>query len=342
VRVANIAVLVVAGLVGPACDSAEPVDFFQDVAADPAFPGTPDDPAVHQDLLSYAPSSRCAPAVPRELDRKTELRIFRGNDVTMDDVHHFLGGLKRYYDNYGVAMFTRYDVIQVPLDHAIVLNEGAIEAWMRATAKVDPGCLASYTPTTDCSQAYGAAMFYNVKAFLRAYAEPSQNLINVVLLKRVASLDPSPEVTDLNWGIAGLGLSEALLNSSGDSDLGSSLTEILDERDFSPTIFIAVNLVDFVLPEADIVIAHEMGHAYGLSHLNDSDNLMNPVAEDCSMSLDLSQLSTIEKATASYGNLLAPGRYSPLQLLSFTDRAPEILRIVKDRVAERAQHKEAP
>lgn len=334
--------LVFVGLVGPACDSAEPVDFFQDVTPDPSFPGTPADPAAHQDLLAYAPTGTCTPSVPRELDRKTELRIFRGNDITMDDVHHFLGGLKRYYDNYGIEMFTRYDVIQVPLDHAIVLNEGEIEKWMRTTAKVDPSCMNSYTPTTACTQAYGAAMFYNVKAFLHAYAEPARNLINVVLLKRVASLDPSPEATDLNWGIAGLGLSEALLNSTGGSDLGTSLTEILNERDFSPTIFIAVNLVDFVLPEADIVIAHEMGHAYGLAHLEDMSNLMNPVAEDCSMSLDLSQLSTIEKATASYGNLLDPSRYSPLQLLSFTDRAPEILRIVKDRVAKRAQRKETP
>jgi hypothetical protein len=328
-----------ASIATSACGPSEHVDFFQSFSADPAFPGTPDDPAAHQDLFAYTPSSTCNPTVARVLDRKTELRIFRGNGITMDDVRHFLGGLKRYYDHYGVDMLTRYDVLEVPLDHAIVLNEVAIERSMRDTAGVDPSCLAFASPTAACMQAYGAALFFNVKAFLHAYAEPAQNLINVVLLNRVASLDPSPDAAEINWGIAGLGLSESLLTSTGGSDLGASLTQVLDETDFSPTIFLAVNLTDFVLPEPDVVIAHEMGHAYGLVHVDASvehDNLMNPVAQGCSMSLDLAQLSTIEKVTASFGNVLDPSRYDPLQFLSFTDRAQEILNIMKDRIAGHA------
>jgi hypothetical protein len=329
-------VLALGSLVTVACGS-DHVDFFQPVTQDPAFPGTPSDPTTYQSFFDYSADPNCKPSAPRVLDRSTELRIFRGNGITTDDVHHFLGGLKRYYDNYGVDMFTRYDVISVPIDHAIVLNEGAIEDWMRSTAKVDPMCLNSSSPTTACQQAMGAALFFNVKEFFHAYSEPAQNLINVVLLKRIASLDPSADVGITNWGIAGLGLSQALLNSAGGSDLSGSLIDMLDESNFSPTIFIGVNLTDFVLPEPDVVIAHEMGHAYGLAHIDSSvenNNLMNPVAKGCSMSLDLTQLSTIEKAAASYGDTLDPNQYDPLQFLSFTDRAPEILQIVRNRIVQ--------
>jgi hypothetical protein len=317
------------------------VDFFEPVVQDPNFPGTPGDPISYQKLFTYTPDSSCAPAVPRVLDRRTELRIFRGNGITTDEVVRFVGGLKRYYDHYGVTMFTRHDVISVPIDHAIVLNEQAIMDWMRANTSVDPSCASSAYTTTACDQAMGAAMFYNVKQFFHAYAEPEQNVINIVLLKRVASLDPSPDAADLAWGIAGLGLSQSLLNSASGSDLGTSLADVLNESSFSPTVFIGVNLTDFVLPEPDIVIAHEVGHAYGLEHLNPivaehGDNLMNPSATECDLPLNLTQLSTIEQETARYGNVLDAAKYDGTDFLSFIHRAPEIMDIMRERIAKLA------
>jgi hypothetical protein len=267
------------------------------------------------------------------LDRRTELRIFRGNGITMDDVVRFVGGLKRYYDYYGVTMFTRHDVIQVPVDHAIVLNEQAILDWMRESTSVDPSCTAANPPTTACNQAMGAAMFYNVKEFFHAYAESEQAVINVVLLKRVAALDPSSDAESA-WGIAGLGLSQSLINS----DLGP-LADVLDESNYSPTVFIGVNVTDFVLPEPDMVIAHEVGHAYGLEHLDPTSygaNLMNPSASVCNLPLNQSQLTTIEQATAQYGNVLDASKYDGPEFLSFTSRAPEILDILRARIAKLA------
>jgi hypothetical protein len=329
--------LCLGGLVLAACEPDQNVDFFQEVTRDPAFPGTPGAPEDHAGLLAYAPDPNCAPNVPRKLDRKTEVRLFYGNGIDPKTVVRYAGGLKRYYDYYGVTMFTRYDPLPVPLDHAIVLNEGAIIAWMRDVAKVDPSCARSSSPTLACQQAIGAAELYNVKQFLKAYAEPAQDVINIVLLKRVASLDPSDEVAQTNWSILGLGLSEELVNSI--SDLGTPLADLLQESDFSPTVFIAVNLTDFMLREPDIVIAHEFGHAYTLEHLDPDDygaNLMNPTATVCDLSLNASQLTTIEQETTRYGNLLEPDRYHGVELVSLTDRMPEVLRIVRERVATAA------
>ena len=330
---------ILGGLGLAACDPDQHVAFFQPVARDPAFPGTPVDATAYQSLFAYTPDPACAPTVSRKLDRRTEVRIFNGNGIDGKEVVRFAGGLKRYYDYYGVTMFTRYDPIAVPIDHAIVLNESAIASWMRDVAKVDPICLDSSYATLECEQAFGGAMFFNIKQFLRAYAEPEQNVINIVLLKRVASLDPSPDNNELNWGIAGLGLSQDLLNSTAGSDLGTSLADVLNETGFSPTVFIAVNVTDFVLREPDIVIAHEFGHAYGLEHVDPTSygrNLMNPSASRCNLSLDSSQISIIEQQTTRYGNLLSGGSYDGPEVLSFIHRAPEILDIVRARVAARA------
>jgi hypothetical protein len=321
-----------------ACTQDLQVDFFEPVVQEPNFPGTPSDPSAYQNLLAYTPNPACAPKVLRVLDRRTEVRIFRGNGITMDDVVRFVGGLKRYYDYYGVTMFTRHDVIQVPINHAIVLNEQAILDHMREN-NVDPSCASSAYTTTACNQAIGAAMFYNVKEFLHAYAEPEQDVINVVLLKRVAALDPSRDNAETTWGIAGLGLSQSLLNSTSGSDLGTSLADILNESGFSPTVFIAVNLTDFVLPEPDIVIAHEVGHAYGLEHLEPESygaNLMNPSATVCDLPLNQSQLTAIEEEAARYGNVLDASKYDGPEFLSFTSRAPEIMGILRTRIAKLA------
>jgi hypothetical protein len=336
VRFIILATILIGALATSACTSDQHVDFFEPVVQDPNFPGTPGDQAAFQNLLAYTPNPACAPNVPRVLDRRTELRIFRGNGISMDEVVHFAGGLKRYYDYYGVTMFTRHDVISVPIDHAIVLNEQAIMDWMSANTSVDPNCASSTSPTTACNQAVGAAMFFNVKEFFHAYAEPDLNVINVVLIKRIASLDPSPDTNDMTWGIAGLGLSQSLVNS----DIGD-LADTLNESNYAPTVFIGVNLTEFVLPEPDMVIAHEVGHAYGLEHqaplvAGKGDNLMNPSATYCNLPLTQTQLATVEQATARYGNVLDASKYDGPEFLSFTSRAPEIINIVRARIAKLA------
>jgi hypothetical protein len=326
-----------------ACSSDDSVQFFQPVTADPSFPGTPGDPANYQNLLAYSPNPDCTPTVPRVLNRKTEIRLFRGYGITQEMAVRFAGGLARYYDPYGVKMYTRHEIIQVPLDHLMVLNSGAISDRMSKSG-TDPSCMSSSSPSTACEQAMGAAMFYNLKEFFHAYAEPAQTLINVVLLKRIAALDPDESEEETAWGVAGLGLSVELMNSlSNGSDVGS-LGSVIDEDNFSPTIFIGSNLVDFVLKEPDMVIAHELGHAYGLEHVStdqsNKSNLMYPVAGTC-QSLSLSQLSTIENSTARYGNSLLATYDNPLDFLSFEHRAPEILEIVRKRIAQRNPQPEA-
>jgi hypothetical protein len=318
-------------LVAAACDSDKQTNFFQDLSKDPGFPGSAGDRGTYQSLFSYTPDPACKPNVPRVLHGATEVRVFRGNGISMDDVGHFLGGLKRYYDFYGVDLYTRHEAISVGLDHAVVYNDEAVANMMQSQG-MDPACADSRYATLSCERAMGAAIFHNVKEFLRLYAEPKQDVINVVLLKHIAAWDFSAEYGDA-WGIAGLGLSEALVNSDAAYDLGVSLADILNESDFSPTVFIGVNLVDFILRDPDVVIAHEFGHAYGLEHVDNTDNLMNPEAVDCNQSLSSSQLSMIEKQTSLAGNLLATGRYAPHELLSFTHRAPEILSILRKRIA---------
>ncbi|MGC4067779.1 MAG: matrixin family metalloprotease [Polyangiaceae bacterium] len=76
--------------------------------------------------------------------------------------------------------------------------------------------------------------------------------------------------------IVGLGLSPTLLERVEQSDpSGGSLNTLLqiDER-FTPTLFVGDTDITRLNVNFEHVIAHEMGHALGLPHVEDKDNLM--------------------------------------------------------------------
>lgn len=314
------------------CGGARDVDFFQTVQPVSTFPGTPGDEAAYATYFAYTPITGCDPVVPRVLDARTEVRLFLGNGITDDDGLQYLRGLQRYYAHYGVSMYTRYEPIRVPMDHVMVMNEGAIIDWMRENTSVDPNSNPSEGTAAyrEYLNALGSAMYFNLKQFLRAYAEPFQNVINVVLVKRVAALDPSDSMALDSWGVAGLGLSDEVLTNYGAD--GDQMRMLINETNFSPTIFISVNLLNYMMKYPDIVVAHEFGHCYGLIHTSVESNLMYGTALSCDESLNASQLTTIEQNTARYGNVIDLSVYKPLEFLSWNHRAPEMTRILMNRL----------
>lgn len=316
-------VLALAALVTvPGCGDDEP-SLFQDVTADPSFPGVPGDEAEFAGLFAYTPLSGCTPAVSRRLEARTELRVFRGRGVSDADVRWFLGGLQRYFDHYGVRMFTRHRAIDVPLTHALTFDVDAIEAWVRRNTDVDP----SREPRTPAEeerllQAVGQAILYNTRAFVRAYGQPRRDVVNVLLLPDMVGGRVDPQLGPLAQALVGLGLSPELLAAVASDDPARLFYQWLGTGEFTPVAIVGVGRVRRVLREPDIVIAHEVGHAYGLVHRDETDNLMNQGTLDCRLSLNAAQLDRVEQATRRVAHAPAPS--------TGTDaRAAEIVRQVR-------------
>jgi hypothetical protein len=319
-----------------------PVEFFQPITPAPGFTEAPGDPATFEELLRFDPDPACQPTVPRTLNARTEIRLFTGDGIPRESAQRFASGLARYFSHYQLSFFIRHDLLPVPLDHAIVLNTHAIEDWIRANTALGTAELSGSDASPALLEALGAAMFYNVKQFLHAYAYPKQNVLNVVLLKRIAALDPTPDEAPMAWGVAGLGLSDEVLNSLEGSDLGGdSLSTMLGEHDFTPTIFIGVLLSDFVLPAPDLVIAHEAGHAFGLEHTSSEKTLMTQGLKDCSASLNNTQLGTIDQNPLAAAALAPLGHLPParptLEELSFQHQAGRVLAVALQQLLHRNQ-----
>jgi hypothetical protein len=294
---------------------------FQDLTRDPQFPGQPADEGQFASLFAYPPLN-CGPSAPAQLNIRTELRVFRGRGVSDEQLRKFLGGLQRYYDHYGVRLFTRYAVINTPLTHAMVLDMRAVAQKLREqgidlqnTSEVDPALLA----------AVGRAILFNVREFIEVYGKPRVNSINVLLLREMAGGSPDdPELKALARGVAGLGFSQELLLRFRSDDPAAQLYDWISPGvDFTPLAIVGTRLTEEVLDSPDVVMAHEVGHAYGLLHTLTSDNLMTQGKVACDLGLDSEQLERVRTS------LLAQAHARSAESLSLTTRTVELTAAVR-------------
>lgn len=312
-------------------DGDEDEDPFAPLTADPAFPGTPGDAATYAGLFQFEPLPGCAVRNATDLNGATELRLFRGSGVTDADVREFVSGLQRYYAQYGVAMSTRHATLAVPLAQALILDTGTLTARVKAETGIDINSALTPEEEDRATAAAGAAMLWNVKELLRVYGEPRRDGVNVVLLEDMVGA-VSPEFGQLR-NVAGLGLSPELLAKAPASDPSRQLYDWLDVSvDFTPIAVVGTNVVREKFGTPDVVVAHEVGHAYGLIHVPGSGtNLMNPSASGCSPPLDDGQLDEVAAATRA----IAHGELGA-ESVSLTTRAGDFVTAVHRFVATRA------
>jgi hypothetical protein len=84
------------------------------------------------------------------------------------------------------------------------------------------------------------------------------------------------------------------------------------------------------LSEPDVVIAHELGHTYGLAHTLEIGNLLHQGETDCWLELSSSQLDEIRLATGAIAHV-----EGGVEAMSLTSRAGEFVGALRDLVLHR-------
>lgn len=272
---------------------------FRSLKADRAFPGQPRDRAEFDALFEFEQRPQCVLENARDLGLEGELRIFRGKRVDDEQVQRFLGGLQRYWSNYGIDCFTRYEIIDVPLSFALILDEPRLLRRIKKKTGINP--LGPTTAAEDVilERAAARAILHNAIEFIGAYSVPARPAVNFVILPRM--VDDEMASADLLGGfILGLGLSPRLVQDAPESeDLFGVLENAGIPQDFTPTAFVGVDTTNRLLGDPDSLVAHEVGHAYGLPHLETFGNLMHPSEfQLCAGGLDDAQLSVVSEGLA--------------------------------------------
>jgi hypothetical protein len=324
-RVLGLAATLVAGAAGCGGDDASP---FVTLMPDPGFPGTAGDPAKHADLFAFQPVPTCQVANPIQLDRAVALRIFRGPDVPDSQLKEMLGGLQRYYSQYGVTLSTAYDVINIPVREAMVMDMGQITARVKAdtgVASLDDNTINALPQAKqdEVLAALGAAIMHNMRELLRVYSQPRRPEINVVVLPDMVTDNLAPDLAQFR-GLLGLGVSPELLAMFPADDPSSGLYKWLDVQDqFTPMAVVGVKPINRFLRYPDIAIAHELGHTFGLAHVQTMGNLLHQGDLACNLTLDDTQLAHVGTAATAAADTI------DLEALSLTTRAGEFVRAVE-------------
>lgn len=132
-----------------------------------------------------------------------------------------------------------------------------------------------------------------VRAFLQTHAVPPRPHVNIVMVPRI--VPPDSSLARFLRDVAGLTLTASAPPRT--TEASAALSEALDIPDYTTTIFLSHrDLARLPTGRRSTTLAHELGHALGLTHGDARADLMNPERRnDCLPRLSADQLATVER-----------------------------------------------
>jgi len=299
-------------------DGSAPAVDYQPLEAPEDFPGpvvasTALDP--YFEFLPYRDSDCWAAFANLGLQR--ELLVLVGNGDFW--VHEFTRGLQRFSSLFGLSYLARHEPYPVALDWIIDDDAPALQAHLEERF---PGVDFASGVFEGTEEEYLAIKREVSRFQLRPvidvahlFGDQGQGVTLVIFVRAMSHLEAQGDGQYLidHGTVLGMAWSQALTQALqalgradddpwGDADLG----------DYTPMLFVNAGALTTLVhgqglnPVAiDLVMAHEMGHTYGLTHVGfPSNNLMNPGFERpsdvvCETMLDAGQLATIRQAVTA-------------------------------------------
>ena len=276
------------------------------------FPGEPSAPETFAELFSTSPyGDLTCDGVAPDLGQRRELRIFHHPSVT--NVADFTRGLQRYYHRYGVSFYTRHAPIAIPLDWVIDLDEKRLLEHLKMRfPSLDPSREPSEPELRMLQREAFSFVLQGMLRFAATYGSQGENVTNLVVVPGLAR----DRVANLTSGgtVAGLAMSPVLVEEFGrnaDSKDAIFWRDLPLTGNFTPMAFIGrdVAAADPIVP--DLVTAHEIGHTFGLQHVDPVENLMTPglmrgLNVTCRQALGSQQLDRVSRTLGEREALTAP------------------------------------
>ncbi len=246
------------------------------------------------------PFPLCKGASTAKIDGTKHIEFLVGEGV--DDLEVQTAGrrLQRYYEAYAL----KFKVQELPGSVAFKYVLSGTEEAMRKRAS-ELGVDASKEPTTDAEaltieRIVGEVLGKNIREVVKRGKTGDPNRIDIVVSDGVVD----PAVQKLVAGtsvVLGMGLSPSLFRSVAADAASVNYFEIYDlPPDFTPVFFIGQDDVRRLTPLlGDSIMAHELGHAMGLLHVEEQSNLMYPSAGavTCLPGLDDKQVAQLAGIT---------------------------------------------
>jgi hypothetical protein len=156
--------------------------------------------------------------------------------------------------------------------------------------------------SSQSNRAIGSVVFADLRRFVTEHTvDADRGFVNLVVLQHIVS----PALALFLYGsttapVVGYGLSPTFLTEIAGDDPSEALREMLGlEEHFTPVLFLGYSELSASDLNADNVLGHEMGHALGLQHSNQSGDVMSPgTLRGCTESFNAEQLDAMSPEIA--------------------------------------------
>jgi hypothetical protein len=243
----------------------------------------------------------CAPRTPpgEPVSLAFDVTVFRGPGVSDEELDAQLAQLAAYYQPYGVRFFQRGPVTPLDIKWLLGGTRAEIDAALRS-AGIDPDTpprpeLARRARRITCRTALAPLI-----AFLARHGDDEHDsALRLVVTRRLDA--PGSTAAGMLPHLRGLTVGRGA-NASPEVERCLGVTD-----QTPPTILIALDEIAGRRPgTVDVTLAHEVGHALGLTHADRRNDLMAVEPPTCVPALSAEQWATLTTYTHHGQEIVQP------------------------------------